>query len=61
MYGLLYLIDKKYPDIWGGFIHVPFMPEQTLNKEAPSMSLDDIIKGLTIAISVTIKNKKKSK
>ena len=58
MYGLLYLIDKKYPNIWGGFIHVPFIPEQTLHKEAPSMSLDEIIKGLTVAISVTVKNKK---
>jgi len=58
MYGLLYLIDKKYPDIWGGFIHVPFIPEQTLNKEAPSMSLDDIIKGLTIAIETTVKTKR---
>ena len=58
MYGLLYLIDKKYPNIWGGFIHVPFIPEQTLHKEAPSMALDEIIKGLTVAISVTVKNKK---
>jgi len=58
MYGLLYLIDKKYPNMWGGFIHVPFIPEQTLNKEAPSMSLDDIIKGLTIAIETTVKTKR---
>ena len=60
MYGLLYLIDKKYPNMWGGFIHVPFIPEQTLNKEAPSMSLDDIIKGLTIVIETTVKTKRNS-
>ncbi|HEY4544098.1 MAG TPA: pyroglutamyl-peptidase I, partial [Tissierellaceae bacterium] len=28
MYGLLYLIDKKYNNVRGGFIHVPFIPEQ---------------------------------
>jgi len=60
MYGLLYLIDKKYPNMWGGFIHVPFILEQTLNKEAPSMSLDDIIKGLTIVIETTVKTKRNS-
>jgi len=60
MYGLLYLIDKKYPNMWGGFIHVPFIPEQTLNKEAPSMSLDDIIKGLTLVIETTVKTKRNS-
>ncbi|NLY47205.1 MAG: pyroglutamyl-peptidase I [Tissierella sp.] len=32
MYGLLYLIDKKYPDIRGGFIHVPYLPEQVVSK-----------------------------
>ena len=58
MYGLLYLIDKKYPDILGGFIHVPFIPEQTLHKEAPSMSLDDITKGLTVAIETTVEIKR---
>ena len=33
MYGLLYLIDRKYPNLYGGFIHVPFIPEQVVNKK----------------------------
>lgn len=32
MYTLLYLIDKKYPNIRGGFIHVPYAMEQVVNK-----------------------------
>ncbi len=57
MYGLLYNIDKKYPNMKGGFIHIPYIPEQVLNKyKAPSMSLDYIVKGLTIAIETTITN-----
>ncbi|HLR35239.1 MAG TPA: hypothetical protein VK071_07945 [Tissierellales bacterium] len=59
MYGLLYLIDKKYPDIKGGFIHVPFLPEQVVDKkEVASMNLDDIVKALALAIEGAIENKK---
>ena len=35
MYGLLYLIDKKYPNIKGGFIHVPFIPNQVITNLIP--------------------------
>ncbi len=55
MYGLLYLIDKKYPNIKGGFIHVPYLPEQAVLKgTAPSMSLDNIRDGLRLAIEAAI-------
>jgi pyroglutamyl-peptidase len=52
MYGLLYHLDKKYPTIKGGFIHVPFIPEQVVNRPAPSpyMSTADIVTALTEAI-----------
>ena len=51
MYGLLYLIDKKYNNIKGGFIHVPFLPDQVLNRpNTPYMSLEYIAKALTIAV-----------
>lgn len=56
MYGLLYNIDKKYPNMKGGFIHIPFLPEQVINKkDSPSMPLDLIVKGLTVAIEAAIK------
>lgn len=55
MYSLLYNIDKKYPNMKGGFIHIPYIPEQVIDKRmAPSMSLDYIVKGLTIVIEVSI-------
>ncbi|MDR7857515.1 pyroglutamyl-peptidase I [Tissierella sp.] len=58
MYSLLYNIDKKYNNIVGGFIHIPYIPEQVINKGmAPSMSLDYIVKGLTIAIETSILSK----
>lgn len=53
MYGVLYMIDKKYPHIRGGFIHVPYIPNQVTSKpNTPSMSLEDITKGLEICIRV---------
>ncbi|WP_024620770.1 pyroglutamyl-peptidase I [Metaclostridioides mangenotii] len=51
MYGVLYLIDKKYPNIKGGFIHIPFSTSQVIDKKnTPYMSLDEIVKGLELAI-----------
>ena len=57
MYGILYLIDKKYPNIRGGFIHVPYIPSQVTTKpNTPSMSIDDISKGLELSIKAVIEN-----
>lgn len=52
MYGVLYLAAKKYPGLKGGFIHVPFIPSQTVNRPtpAPSMSVETIAKGLEACI-----------
>lgn len=59
MYGLLYLIDKKYPNIRGGFIHVPFLPEQVIDKRnTASMSIEDITRALETAIKIAIENNK---
>lgn len=57
MYGILYLIDKKYNNIKGGFIHVPYIPSQVVTKpNNPSMSIDDIAKGLELCIKAIIEN-----
>lgn len=48
-YGLMDYITRTKSDIRGGFIHIPFIPEQTIHKEAPSLSLATIVKGLKIA------------
>ncbi|QAA34369.1 pyroglutamyl-peptidase I [Clostridium manihotivorum] len=59
MYGLLYLIDKKYPKVKGTFIHVPFLPQQVINKyNAPSMDLTLITKALSLAIKGAVGNDK---
>jgi len=58
MYGVLYTLSKKYKGVKGGFIHVPFIPEQTVDKpDKPSMSLPDIVRGLEAAIRAVSRNK----
>lgn len=55
MYGLLDLLEREFPNSIGGFIHVPFMTEQTLGKEnIASMPLDEIQRGIEIAIESVI-------
>ena len=59
MYGVLYHIAKNYPDIRGGFMHVPFVPSQTvgLRNPAPSMCVQDIARGIEAAITAIAGNK----
>ena len=56
MYTLLYLIDKKFPDVRGGFIHVPYAMEQAVNKPlgTPSMDLHQIARGLEKAVEAIV-------
>ena len=52
MYGVLYTLEKHYPGVRGGFVHVPLAPGQAACRTAPtpSMSLDDMARGLAAAI-----------
>ena len=51
LYGLMDMITQKYPQKRGGFIHVPYAPQQVANTpNMPSMHLSDIVKALEIAV-----------
>lgn len=52
MYGVLYTLERKYPGVRGGFMHVPFIHSQTVNRPAPapSMSIEDIAAEIEAAI-----------
>ena len=52
MYGILYYIQKEFPNVRGGFIHVPYAVSQVVNKPAtPSMA----IAGITAALEAAVK------
>lgn len=55
MYQSLYLAHTCYKGVKAGFIHIPFLPEQVVDKPTmPSMNLGDIVKGLTEAIGAIV-------
>lgn len=55
MYQVQYMIDKEFPEMKGGFIHVPYIPEQVVDKAGqPYMSLTDITRSLEKAIEAIV-------
>ena len=57
MYSLLYYIDKNNLNIKGGFIHVPYIIEQILDKpNTPYMPKEMIVKALETVIKTTVNN-----
>lgn len=54
-YQVQYMRDKYFPNIKAGFIHIPFLPEQVVNRpQTPSLSLDKAVKGITAAIEAIV-------
>ena len=55
MYQSLYLTHKEFPKAKAGFMHVPFLPEQVLERSGmPAMSLEDITRGIVAAIETIV-------
>ncbi|MEC2918362.1 MULTISPECIES: pyroglutamyl-peptidase I [Bacillus] len=53
-YGLMHELEEQDQKIKGGFVHIPFLPEQASNYPGqPSMSLSTIRKGIELAVEVT--------
>ncbi len=52
MYGVLYYEQKEFPGMLGGFIHIPFSPEQVsgMRQDQPSMSVDTSARGIEAAL-----------
>lgn len=57
MYGILYYIQKEFPNVRGGFIHVPYAASQVVNKPGTaSMAIADITAALEAAIKAAVEN-----
>jgi pyroglutamyl-peptidase len=54
-YGLMHLVASRRLPMRGGFLHVPYMPEQAAGLagvQVPSMALGDIVRGIEIILRV---------
>ena len=57
MYQALYLVEKKFPHVKAGFMHIPYMMEQVVNRPTtPAMSLVDIRRGIEAAIGAMLEH-----
>lgn len=57
-YGVRHIIETKYPDKRSGFIHIPYLPAQVIEKKGqPSMALDTIVEGLIKAVEAIVETK----
>lgn len=53
-YGLMHLC-RFYPGMRAGFVHIPFLPEQTAEKrDMPSMALEELVHGLSIIVKTCL-------
>jgi len=55
MYGLLHRLHTEGNRVRGGFVHIPYLPEQAAQHPgAPSMARDNVMQALEIAIRVSL-------
>jgi pyroglutamyl-peptidase len=53
-YALMDMAARRPSPMRGGFLHVPYLPEMVARgTPAPSMSLDDVVKGIEIIVEVS--------
>lgn len=53
-YGLMHLAATRRLPLRGGFLHLPYLPSQAARQDgAPSMALDDIVRGIQIVLEIT--------
>lgn len=56
MYGLLHRLAQQDNKVRGGFIHLPYLPEQALNHlGAPSMAAHTVMLALEMAITIALR------
>jgi pyroglutamyl-peptidase len=53
-YGLMRALARKR-GVRGGFIHIPYLPEQVVANGAPSLPLDMMVRGLEIVIETSLR------
>jgi pyroglutamyl-peptidase len=49
-YGLMHLIATERPDLRGGFVHLPCLPEQVAGTGGPSMARETLARAVEIAV-----------
>ena len=57
LYAVRYWLEQHFPGTRNGFIHIPYLPEQVLDKPGvPSMGLDLSVRAVEAAIRAIVEN-----
>lgn len=60
MYQILYMIDHEFPGKRGGFVHVPYTPQQVIDKPGlPSVSVEDMAVALEAGLGAIVEYRDK--
>ncbi len=54
-YGTMHGLSTRTDKPIAGFIHVPFLPSQVLERNLPSMSFETILRGIEKTIEITVR------
>lgn len=58
MYGVGHYLSQHRPGTVSGFIHIPYLPDQVLDKpDKPSMGLELALRGITVGLEVLAASK----
>jgi pyroglutamyl-peptidase len=50
-YALMRVLEEEHPNTLGGFVHVPLLPEQALEKQVPSMALEMLVRAARVIVA----------
>jgi pyroglutamyl-peptidase len=51
-YVLMRTLEQERPEAIGGFVHVPLLPEQALDSDAPTMPLETLVRAARTIVTV---------
>ncbi|HZR95315.1 MAG TPA: pyroglutamyl-peptidase I [Gaiellaceae bacterium] len=56
-YALMRALERERPTAVGGFVHVPLLPEQALEQDAPSMPLETLVRAARIVVAAAARGR----
>jgi pyroglutamyl-peptidase len=60
MYQVLYMIDREFSGKRGGFVHVPYAPQQVVDRPGePALAIDDMANALAAALGAIVEYRDK--
>ena len=53
-YVLMRMLEQERPSVIGGFVHIPLLPEQALDKNAASMPVETLVRAARVVVRTSV-------